>query len=403
MLSFASAAVVALLAFAVPLALRAVGLRLPEAAAEILLGVVVGPHVLGWAEVDPPVQVLSLLGLGFLLLLAGLDLDVRRLSRAVLVPALTGFAASFVLAAGVGLALQSAGLVRSSWLVAVALSATSLGLILPVLEDAGQLGTPAGRVVVAGASVAEVVPVVLLSVLFAARGTSVPASLLLLVLFGLLVVALAGVITRAGRLPALSDALLALQDTTAEIRVRGTFALLLVLSAVAVRSGLEAILGAFLAGAALRAADRDERMTHSLLPVKVKAVGQGVFVPFFFVATGMTLDVGALAGSPEALLRVPLLLVALLLVRGLPALLSARRLASRTQVVAVGLLQATSLSLPVVAGGIGVSLGLMAPPTYAALVAAGLVSVLLFPLLAVRLLAADRRADRGGAVTGAVG
>jgi Kef-type K+ transport system membrane component KefB len=255
---------------------------------------------------------------------------------------------------------------------------------------------------VAGASVAEVVPVVLLSVLFAAGGTSVSASLLLCVLFLLLVVALAGAIARVGRLHVLSDALLALQDTTAEIRVRGTFALLLVLSTVAVRSGLEAILGAFLAGAALRVADRDERMTHSLLPVKVKAVGHGVFVPFFFVATGMTLDVGALVGSREALLRVPLLLLALLLVRGLPALLSARRLGA-AQVVAVGLLQATSLSLPVVAGAIGVSLGLMTPPTYAALVAAGLISVLVFPLLAVRLLAGARPTDRGDGVAGAVG
>jgi len=146
-------------------------------------------------------------------------------------------------------------------------------------------------------------------------------------------------------------------------------------------------LGAFLAGAALRVADRDERMTHSLLPVKIRAVGHGIFVPYFFVATGMALDVRSLAHSSEALLRVPVFVLALVLVHGLPTLLYARQVERRSQLVAVGLLQATSLSLPVVAGSIGVTLGLMTATTYAALVAAGLVSVLVFPLVAVPLLA----------------
>lgn len=384
--SFGSAAVVAGLAFLVPIGLRAVHLRLPEAAAQIVLGVVVGPQVLGWARVDEAVRVLSVLGLGFLLLLAGLEIDVRRLPRRVLGVAVVAFALSFGLALVGGFALESAGLVRSAWLVAVVLSATSLGVLLPVLVDAGLLTTPAGQVVLAGATVAEVVPVVLLSVLFAGRTTALAPKLLLLALFALLVVALVGAILGAGRLHLVSNALQALQDTTAEIRVRGVFVLLLLLTTLAVRTGLEAILGAFLAGAALRVVDRDERMDHSLLPVKVKAVGFGVFVPFFFVATGMALDVRVLVGSREALLRVPLLLLGLVLARALPVLLHVRQVRNSAQLVGVGLLQATSLSLPVVGGGIGVALGLMTPTTYAALVAAGLVSVLAFPLLAVRLL-----------------
>lgn len=385
--SFTSAAVVAVLAFVVPLVLRAVHLRLPEAAAEIVLGVVVGPQVLSWAGIDEPVRVLSVVGLSFLLLLAGLEIDVRGLPRRVLVLSAGAFVLSFVVALAVGAALQSAGLVRSAWLVAIALSATSLGVILPVVEDAGQLTTRVGRVVLTGASVAEVVPVVLLSVLFAGAGSALVPKLLLLALFLVLVAALVGAVAGVGRLHLLSNALLALQDTTAEVRVRGTFALLLVLTTVAVRTGLEAILGAFLAGAALRVADRDEKMTHSLLPVKIKAVGHGIFVPYFFVATGMALDVRALVGSTEALLRVPVFVLALVLVHGVPTLLYARQVERRAQLVAVGLLQATSLSLPVVAGSIGVALGLMTATTYAALVAAGLVSVLAFPLVAVPLLA----------------
>jgi Kef-type K+ transport system membrane component KefB len=385
--SFTSAAVVAVLAFLVPLVLRAVHLRLPEAAAEIVLGVAVGPQVLRWAQVDDPVRVLSVIGLSFLLLLAGLEIDVKQLPRSVLALAAFAFALSFVIAYGIGLLLQATGLVRSASLVAITLSATSLGIILPVVEDAGQLRTRTGRALVASASVAEVVPVVLLSVLFAGQTSALVPKLVLLALFLVLVAALVAAIAGVGRLHLLSNALQALQDTTAEVRVRGTFALLLVLTTVAVRTGLEAILGAFLAGAALRVADRDEKMTHSLLPVKIKAVGHGIFVPFFFVATGMALDVRSLVHSPEALLRVPVFVLALLLVHGVPALVFVRQTGRRSQLVAVGLLQATSLSLPVVAGAIGVSLGLMTSTTYAALVAAGLVSVLVFPLVAVPLLA----------------
>ena len=394
--TFGSATVVALLAFVVPVVLRAVRLRLPEAAAEILLGVAVGPQVLGWARADEPVRVLSVLGLGFLLLLAGMEIDVRRLPRPVLGVAVAAFGVSFALALVAGVALESAGLVRSAWLVAVVLSATSLGVILPVLADAGQLAAPAGRVVLAGATVAEVVPVVLLSVLFAGHTVRLAPKLLLLVLFAVLVAALVGALAAVGRLHLLSEALLALQDTTAEIRVRGTFLLLLLLTTVAVRSGLEAILGAFLAGAALRVVDRDERMTHAQLPVKIRAVGYGVFVPFFYVSTGMALDVRALVGSQAALLRLPLLLVALVLVRGIPVLLHAGQVERGSQLVGIGLLQATSLSLPVVGGGIGVELGLMTTTTYAALVAAGLVSVLVFPLVAVPLLVGRPANPRAG-------
>ncbi|MGI3780981.1 MAG: cation:proton antiporter, partial [Janthinobacterium lividum] len=160
--------------------------------------VVAGPQVLGWARVDDAVRVLSVLGLGFLLLLAGLEVDVRRLRRRVLGVAVVAFAVSFGLTFAAGLALESAGLVRSAWLAAVVLSATSLGVLLPVLDDAGQLTTRPGQVVLAGATVAEVVPVVLLSVLFAGRTTALAPKLLMLALFALLVAVLVGALAGSG-------------------------------------------------------------------------------------------------------------------------------------------------------------------------------------------------------------
>jgi hypothetical protein len=245
---------------------------------------------------------------------------------------------SFALALGAGFGFAAAGLVRSPLLIAVILSATSLGVILPVLAEAGQLTTSFGQVVVAGASVAEVVPVVLLSVLFSADSGGIAAQLVLLVSFLLLVAAVGAVVLGAERSRRLSGALLALQETTAEIRVRAAVALLMLFAALASRFGLEAILGAFLAGVTVMVVDRDRHMTHTLLRVKLQA-------------------------------------------------LAYRSLAERpVQLVAAGLLQATSLSIPVVAGAIGVGLGLIRPVNYATLVAAGLPSVVVFALTAVPLL-----------------
>ena len=140
-MSLTSAAVVAGIALLAPLALALTGVRLPDNALEILLGVVVGPQVFGWATVDQPVAVLALIGLALLLLLAGLEIDFPRLKGRVLRLTATAFALSFVLALGAGGLLNQAGLIRSPLLIAVILSATSLGIILPVLEDAGQAST----------------------------------------------------------------------------------------------------------------------------------------------------------------------------------------------------------------------------------------------------------------------
>jgi Kef-type K+ transport system membrane component KefB len=151
-------------------------------------------------------------------------------------------------------------------------------------------------------------------------------------------------------------------------------------AALAAAFGLEAILGSFLAGATISLLDRDRAMTHQQFRTKLEAVGFGALIPFFFVSTGMSLDVTSFVTNPGTLARVPVFLAALLLVRGLPALLYRPLLTSRRQVVTAGLLQATSLSIPVVGGSIGVTLGLIRPENYVALVAAGLLSVIVFPI-----------------------
>jgi Kef-type K+ transport system membrane component KefB len=385
-LSFTSVAVVAAVAVVAPLVLDLARVKLPAVVLEIVLGIAIGPQVLGWAEVDEPVRVMALLGLAFLLLLAGLEIDLELLRGRVLRRTLAGFAISFVLALLVGYGLRTADLVRSPLLIAIILSATGLGIILPILKDAGETSTPLGRVVICGATIAEIAPIVLLSLFFSGSKGSLGAKLALLVAFVVFVVAVAALILGLERSRRLADALIRLQDTSAQIRVRGTFLLLTIFTVLASKFGLEAILGAFFAGATLRIVDRDEMMTHSFLRAKLEAAGFGVFVPFFFISTGMALDVRSLFADGSTLARVPVFLAALLIVRGLPTLVYRPFAQHHRQLVGAGLLEATSLSIPVVAGQIGVSLDLISAQSYVALVAAGLLSVILFPLVALPLL-----------------
>src|SRR2546422_695501 len=207
--------------------------------------------------------------------------------------------------------------------------------------------------------------------------------------FALLAAGFAFVILRLERSKRIAAVLLRLQDTTAQIRVRGAFMLLVAFVALASLLGLETILGAFIAGVILRLVDGDRMMTHPQFRQKLEAIGFGVFIPVFFIASGIRFDLAALFSSPSTILRVPIFLAALLLVRGVPALLY-RPLVGNRRSVAAGLLQATSLSFIVAASQIGLELGLITKATGAALIAAGLLSVLIFPILALALL---RRAE----------
>jgi Kef-type K+ transport system membrane component KefB len=295
-----------------------------------------------------------------------------------------GFGLTLALGVVAGLAFHAAGAVKSPLLIAVALSATSLGLVVPVLKDAGQVDQPLGQLTIAGASVADFGAIVLLSLLFSEMAASVGSTLTLLGLFALLAavvgLALAG-IEHSMRLGAV---LVRLQDTTAEIRVRLAIVLLVGFVALAEHLGLETILGAFLAGAILNLVDKDT-MSHPHFRLKLEAIGYGFVVPVFFISSGLRFDLDALLDKPSAIVKVPLFLLALLVVRGVPAALYAPEV-GRRGATAAGLLQATSLPFLVTATQIGVVLGEIRPDTAAALVSAGLLSVVIFPLVALSLL-----------------
>src|SRR4051794_27524989 len=245
--AFGNLFVVALVAFLAPLLLGfAPRLRIPSPVLEIVAGVVLGPSVLGWVRADLPVQVLALVGLAFLLLLAGLEIDVRGISGRLLGLAGVGYAVSAGLAVLAGLGFRGLGWAPSPLLLAVALTAASAGLVVPVLKDAGKIADPVGQTTIAAASVADFTAIVLLTLLFSTSGGGSGTTAVFRGAFGVLVAVLALALGRVGRSMRLGEVLVRLQDTTAEIRVRLVIVLLVAFVALAERLGLETILGAFL-------------------------------------------------------------------------------------------------------------------------------------------------------------
>lgn len=389
-LHFTNLLAVSTIAFVAPLVLGLVpSLRLPAVVLELIAGIVFGPAGLDWIQIDDPVAVVALLGLAMLLFLAGLEVEFDRLRGSLLRAALIGFAISFALALVVGLGLHAIDWVKSPVFVAIALSATSLGVVVPVLKDSNLSASPFGQLIIAAASIADVATIVLLSLLFSREAGSVTAKFILLGFLAALALAVALAVLVAERSKRIGMALVDLQDTTAQIRIRGSMLLLIAFAAVAQKLGLEVILGAFIAGALVSVLDQDREMTHPDFRNKLNAIGYGVFIPVFFVTSGLRFDLDALTQDAATLLRVPVFLAALLIVRGLPALAYRERLNDDRKVVVAGLLQATSLPFLVTSTQIGLSLDVITPATASGLVAAGLMSVLIFPLLSLTLLSRD--------------
>ena len=279
-------------------------------------------------------------------------------------------------------------------LVAVLAVAAAVPLILasvprapvpgPVLEIVA--GIVLGPAVLAGASLGEVSSVVLLSLFFSGRATAIGPKLLLLTLLGVLGVLVVVATLRIERSMWITRMINRLADTSAQIRIRLSMLLVVGLGAVATHLGFEAILGAFIAGAILRLVDADAERKHPLFHPKLDAIGYGFLIPVFFVTSGLTFNLSVLFSSASTVLRVPLFLLALLVVRGLPAVLYRSALASIRDIAAAGLLQATSLPFIVAATTIGLQLHAIGPANAAALVAAGLLSVIIFPIISLQLL-----------------
>ena len=387
-ITFSGMLIIALVAVAVPVALALVPrLPVPGAVLEVIAGILIGPSVLGWVHVNAPIQVLSDLGLGMLLFLAGLEIDVESLRGPLGRLAGWTFGGSVLLGLACGVVLSLAGAGARPVFLAVVLTSTSAGLLLPLLKDAGQQRTPFGQLVMTAAALAEVATILMLSLLFSATSKTAAERLTSLAMFLALLAAIGLALGRVRNLGALDRMLDRLEDRSAQLRVRAALTLALAFAVLASRFGFASILGAFAAGLLVRTIDLTGRAPHPQFQTKLDGIGFGFLVPVFFITTGVQFDARALVSNPIAIAGIPLFLAALLAVRGVPAVGYARRFGKRRAGVA-GLMQATSLTFVIVATQIGTAAGQISQTTGAALLAAGLLSAALFPAAALKLLTA---------------
>jgi Kef-type K+ transport system membrane component KefB len=375
---------VAAIAFFVPFVLGFFPrVRIPAVTLELVAGIIVGPSVLGWIEAGPVVTTIAAVGVAFLLFLAGLELDLSVLKGPPLVRGSISFLLSFALALLIMMPLGEAGVIVSPLLVAIALSATSVGILVPVLRDTGQLDTPVGRFTVSGASAAEVGTISLLGVFFAGQEKSAAVSALLLAVVAVLAVGLLVALRYTRRWTPCLRILDKLDETSAQVRVRFAVLILVAAAALAMRFGFEGILGTFVAGVVVGIAVRGDRFEHTL-HTKLKAIGFGLFVPVFFVTSGLKFEISRITGIAE-IGRAALFLFALIAIRTIPAVLYRPYLKWR-ECLASGLLQSANLSFIVVAVTVGEHLGQLRELNASALILAGLVSAIVLPAVAAALL-----------------
>jgi Kef-type K+ transport system membrane component KefB len=375
---------VAVIAFSVPFILGFFPrVQIPSVTLELVAGIIVGPAVLGWIEAGPVLSVLATIGVAFLLFLAGLELDLHVMKGPPLMRGSVGFILSFTLALALMLPLGETGFVLSPLLVAVTLSATSMGILVPVLRDTGQLDTPVGHFTICGASAAEIGTIGLLGVFFAGRDASAAVSALLLGLVAVLAVLLLGVLRYTLHWAPGQRIFDQLEESSAQVRVRFAVVILLSAAALAMYFGFEGILGTFVAGIVVGIVVRGDRFEQTLRS-KLKVIGFALFIPAFFVTSGLRFEVEHLTERDE-IVRAMLFFVALIVIRTVPAVLYRPFLTWR-ECLAAGLLQSTNLSFIVVAVTVGEELGQLREINGSALILAGLVSALVLPAVAAALL-----------------
>jgi Kef-type K+ transport system membrane component KefB len=367
---------------AAPIVVALVPGRIPQVVALILGGVAIGPSCLGVGD-PADVALFANLGLGFLFLLAGYELEPslmrEREGRLAIASWVVSALAAIVIVGG----LAYVGVVRAFVPVAIGLTTTALGTLLPMLREHGMDDGPLGRNVLASGAVGEMGPVLAIAILLGHHGSLVEVA-------GVAAVAavafVLSVVPRLLRGTVLGRIVADRAHDTSQTTLRLTLLLLVLLLLLSAEFGLDVVLGAFFAGMVLRQADVADVTT---LEHKLDAVGYGFFIPVFFVSSGMGLHVQSIVEAPGRLLVFFVLLFA---VRGLPALVLYRHTLPVVRRVQLALLSATALPLLVALSEVGLANGSMLPENAAALVGAGVLSVAVFPMVAIRLEPRARQA-----------
>jgi Kef-type K+ transport system membrane component KefB len=378
---------IVLCAVAAPLLAGLVPRRLvPEVVLLLVFGMIIGPEVLDLAQLDGGIEALKELGLGLLFLLAGYEIEVKQLTGRGGRRAFITWLISFALAFSLVFLLGFLGVLSARSAVAIALTSTALGTLLPILRDSGLLNTRVGTAVLNHGAVGELGPVVAMALLLGTGGSF--EAIVVLVVFGLVALAVAMVSTRLRPGSSLYSLIERGSETTAQTTVRLVVLLLVGLGVLAIAFDLDVVLGAFAAGFVLRRAlpEGNESLEH-----KLDGLAFGLLIPIFFITSGMAIDPRAVAEQPIALLTFVALI---LIVRGVPIFLASwlerdppggPRMFTRRDSLRIALYGATGLPIIVAVTSVAVNSGQMTDQHASLLVAGGAITVLALPMTATLL------------------
>ena len=346
----------------------------PVVVLELMLGIVIGPHVFGLAHSDSFIEFFSNLGLGMLFFFAGYEIDFQRIEGAPIRLGSLGWVLSVALAFGIGGVLAAAGVIDTFLYVGAALATTAIGTLIPILRDSGELKSKFGTYLLAAGGVGEFGPVLLVTI-FLSTDHPIHEALILIAFIALAVAVAFASIGLAWRgWPALERTF----EASSQLAVRITVVLVFGLVLLASKIGLDVLIGGFVAGMIVRLALKGHELR--VFESKLTAVGFGFFVPFFFVTSGINFDLDAL-GSAAAIAKLAMFFVLFLVVRGIPALLLYRRVLGARDRAALAFYCATELPLVVAITTIAVEAGHMRSSTAAGLVGAAMMSTLVYPFV----------------------
>jgi Kef-type K+ transport system membrane component KefB len=371
---FRSLVVIAAIAAFVPLLVGLFRIKVAEVVLLLGAGIVFGPELLGWITVDDSIELLSELGLGLLFFLAGMELEQRAVRGQSGRLAAIGWFLSLGVAALAAIVMTATGKIHDTLGVAIALTSTALGTLLPILRDRGELNTRFGTLFMGAGAWGEFGPIIAISVLLGTQSSFI--AILSLVGFGLVALVLATLPSRLAG-DRVREILARGHHTSSQTALRFTMLLLILLLAMAGSFGLDVVLGAFIAGIIVRRFAPPS--AESTLQVRIEAIGFGFLIPLFFVVSGANLDIISIIENPAPMLR---FFLYILVARGLVQYLLYRRaIPDRRERARFSLLVATGLPIIVAVTSIEVEAGVMSPTNAAALVGAGALTVLVFPLV----------------------
>jgi Kef-type K+ transport system membrane component KefB len=399
--SFAPLLIVVILAFVVPLFLSSVRGRLsiPIVVGEIVAGMIVGRSGFGWVSPDDgALDLLKELGFVMLMFLSGMEIDFRSFRRtdshqarqssrwSPLSVAVLNFGATLLLAGVFAWGLKWIGATNDSWMMGLILSTTALGVVVPILKEAGLSQTLFGQSILLATVIADFTTMFLISVMVAVISRGLTAEILLVFLLFVAFFFAARFGSFLSRIESLQKVIAELSHATAQIKIRAAFSTLLIFVVLAETLGIEIIVGAFLAGAivALLRTPEDRELSNQL-----EAIGFGFFIPIFFIMVGVDFDLPALLSSTGALLSVPLLLTAAVAVKVIPAFVFRLNHTWR-EALAAGILLCPRLSLIIAAAAIGEKLGIIDASVNAGIVLVAIVTVTASPLAFFRIFPTAR-------------